>query len=98
MSGTLGPVALTGIVNELQKSTLILNQILRALQAGVAIQSSLPSYTVASLPATAATGAMAFATTARKPGEGAGLGTGMPVFFNPATSTWFTTLGVLVTV
>lgn len=98
MSGTLSPAILTGIVNELQKSTLILNQILRTLQAGVAIQSQPPNYAVASLPTTGnATGAIAFATNARKPGEGGGAGTGMPVFWNPATSTWFTTLGVVVT-
>lgn len=97
MSGTVSPAVLTGIVNELQKSTLILNQILRALQAGVAIQSSLPSYTVAALPATAATGAVAFASNGRKGAEGAGAGTGLPVYWNAATSQWFTYANALVT-
>lgn len=98
MSGTLNPAILTGIVSELQKSATILNQILRALQAGVVIQSQPPNYAVASLPITGnATGATAFATNGRKPGEGAGSGTGITVFWNPATSTWFTTLGVVVT-
>ena len=42
----------------------------------------LPNYMVASLPASAAAGAMAFATNGRKPSEVAGAGTGVTVFFD----------------
>ena len=42
----------------------------------------LPSYPVASLPATAAAGAKAFATNGRKPSDAAGAGTGVEVFYD----------------
>ena len=41
---------------------------------------TLPSYTVALLPASAGAGAKAFASNGRKPGEAAGAGTGVEVF------------------
>jgi hypothetical protein len=41
---------------------------------------TLPSYTVAMLPASPGAGAMAFASNGRKPGEAAGAGTGVGVF------------------
>lgn len=84
-------------IAQLVTQNQILNQILGVLQKGLLIQPNLPVYTVAALPATAANGQLAFASTARKPGEGGGAGTGMIVFWNGATSTWFTTLGVVVT-
>jgi len=41
-------------------------------------------------------GAMGFATDGRKDGEGAGAGTGIPIWFDATSSTWrtFTTGGV----
>jgi hypothetical protein len=42
----------------------------------------LPSYTVGSLPSSGTAGGMAFATNGRKPGEGAGAGTGVQVFYD----------------
>lgn len=81
-----------------QQCNVILTQILSALRTGLVVLPDPAIYTVAALPVTAANGQIAFAANARKPGEGAGLGTGMPVFWNAATSTWFTTLGALVTV
>ena len=44
------------------------------------------SYTVAGLPASPGEGAMAFATNGCKVGEGAGAGTGVPVYFS--LSSW----------
>jgi hypothetical protein len=48
----------------------------------------LPSYTVAALPASPGAGAMAFASNGRKPGEAAGAGTGVEVFYDGAR--WIT--------
>ncbi len=42
----------------------------------------LPSYTVASLPASPGAGAKAFASNGRKPSEGAGAGSGVEVFYD----------------
>jgi hypothetical protein len=44
----------------------------------------LPSYTVAALPAAVNAGTLAFASNGRKPGEAAGNGTGITVFFDGA--------------
>lgn len=91
-------VNLTSLVNVSQSTNIILTQILLALRNGVAIQQVLTSYTVASLPAAASNGAVAFASNGRKGAEGAGAGTGLPVYWNGATSQWFTFSGnVLVT-
>lgn len=49
--------------------------------------SAFPVYTVASLP-TGYPGQVAFASNGRKGGEGAGAGTGVPVFWNSLTSQW----------
>jgi hypothetical protein len=43
---------------------------------------SLPAYTVAALPTSAPAGAIAFANNGRKPGEAAGSGTGVQVFYD----------------
>lgn len=77
------------MVNVIQQTNNVLTQILAALRGGVAIQDVAPSYTVAGLPVTGAAGQFAWAADGRKPGEGAGLGTGVFVFWNPATSQWF---------
>ena len=42
----------------------------------------LPNYTVAALPANLSAGSIAFATNGRKPGEAAGAGSGVQVFFD----------------
>lgn len=42
----------------------------------------LPRFTVATLPATAEEGELAFATNGRKAGEGAAAGTGVVVFYD----------------
>ena len=76
----------------------VLSQISLTLKAGAFVQPIPPSYAVASLPTTAGDGQNAWATNGRKPAEGAGSGTGVPVFWNPATSQWFSYLsGALVT-
>jgi len=53
----------------------------------------LPEYLVADLPTPPSqpsdVRATAFATDGRKGGEGAGLGTGVPVYWNSATGEWF---------
>lgn len=69
----------------------------RTLAGGLVVSPTPVNYTVVSLPATAASGQYAFATNGRKPGEGPGAGTGIPVFFDSATGTWFTYSGVVVT-
>ena len=76
----------------------VLSQILLTLRGGVVVQPAAPSYTVAALPATSAAGVTVWASNGRKPAEGVGSGTGVPVFWNPATSQWFSYLsGALVT-
>lgn len=60
--------------------------------------AELAVYTVAGLPSTGVvSGAIAYASNARKPGEGAGAGTGMPVFYTSSTTTWYTFDGAAVT-
>lgn len=83
------PLDLTSLVSTLQTLNQILTKngvTLAAIAAAFAVP---PAYAVADLPATAAEGQPAFATDGRKPGEGAAAGTGVPVFFNSATNTWF---------
>jgi len=76
----------------------VLSQISLTLRAGALVQPVFPSYTVGALPAVAATGGNAWASNGLKPGETTGAGTGVPVFWNPATSQWFSYLsGALVT-
>lgn len=92
-------IDLASVVNTAQQTNVILTKILAVLQGGVAISPTPTNYAVASLPATAANGQYAFATDGRKPGEGGGAGTGVPVFFNSATATWFSYCsGAVVTV
>lgn len=52
-------------------------------------------FTRAALPLTKYNGMGVFCTNCRKPGEGAGSGTGMPVFWDASHSDWYTTAGVL---
>lgn len=66
--------------------TLALQDIVKALYAsqqvfskGITVNTSLPVYTVAGLPATAPAGALAYASNGRNTGQGAGAGTGTVV-------------------
>ncbi len=86
MSGT---VNLSALVDVGQQTNIILTQILAALRGGIALLDIVNSYTVAGLPLAGAAGQLAWAADGRKPGEGAGLGTGVFVFWNPDTSQWF---------
>lgn len=57
---------------------------------------SMPISTLADAPLAAnglTTYAMRFISNGRKGGEGAGLGTGVPAYYNPATDTWLTFSG-----
>lgn len=47
------------------------------------------SFTVATLPSTALTGAKTYATNGRKAGEGAGAGTGVPVYYQGGWKTYY---------
>lgn len=89
MSGLLGNTDLTQLVGVLQGNGQILAAILQQLRAGVAIQNVMPSSTVAALPAVGEEGQFFWASDGRKTGEGGGSGTGCPVFWNPATSQWY---------
>lgn len=80
---------LTSLILTLQDQNRILNATLSQFMSGVPLNPVPSIYTVAGLPATAANGQWAYASNGRKPGEGAGLGTGVPVFFNAPTVTWF---------
>ena len=82
-------VDLTALVNAIQQGNALLTAIHNDLKSGVAAYPYSPVYTVAGLPSTGSSGQFAFASNGRKPGEGAGSGTGVPVFFNSATGTWF---------
>jgi hypothetical protein len=103
MSGTTplagSPVVDLSLLIQGQNNLIqILSQILLALKGGLGVAQAFPTYTVAALPTTAATGSSAWASDGRKPGEGVGAGSGVPVFWNPATSQWFSYLsGALVT-
>lgn len=88
MSGS-GPWGIWQTAQAIQQS---LASIVQLLTSGVLIDPAPKSYTVATLPATAAAGQQAWASDGRKPGEGAGTGTGVPVFFNNATATWYSYL------
>lgn len=88
---------MTSVVARQDLENQILTQMLAQFRAGISILTTLPTYVVASLPATASNGQLAFASNGRKPGEIAGAGTGSLIYFNSATATWFTTLNVVVT-
>lgn len=80
----------TTIVQAINGQTQVLSSFLKVLLAGIAVEPVPSTFTVATLPTTGvANGQYAFASNGRKPGEGAAAGTGVPVFWNGATSTWF---------
>jgi hypothetical protein len=88
-AGTSTQMDTTQIVNELQNGNQVLSAILQALKTGVLLSPSVSVYTVASLPTSAQSFAVAAASNGRKGSEGSGAGTGVPVYWNPATSQWF---------
>jgi hypothetical protein len=95
MSGSFpgnGGMGGNGVVDVLIRQNQILTSILSTLQKGIAILPDPTAYTVATLPATGLSGQFAWASNGRKPGEGAGTGSGVPVFWNSATSQWFSYL------
>ena len=47
-------------------------------------------FTVAQLPSGQRDGSLAFAIDGRRPGEGAGNGTGLPVWYDEANTRWST--------
>lgn len=99
MSGSSPVVDLSLLISGQNNLIQVLSQILLTLRSGLGVAQAFPSYTFAALPATAATGANVWVSDGRKPAEGAGTGTGIPAFWNPATSQWFSYLsGAVVTV
>jgi hypothetical protein len=87
----------TQVIQTLQDQVRISAKIQQTLLGGVPIAPPV-SYTFAALPATAGTGTMAYCTNGRKPGEGAGAGTGVPVWYN-VSGVWFSVCsGLAVTV
>jgi hypothetical protein len=98
LPGSQQPQNLQQLIPTLQDGNVVLGRILSALTAGVAIQNRAPVLTVATLPVSGAAGQFIWASNGRKGGEGAGAGTGLFVYWNPATSSWFTMSGnILVT-
>jgi hypothetical protein len=88
----------TQIVIQQQNLIQVLGAIEQQLARGILLNPAPSSYTVAALPATASAGTYAWASNGRKPAEGAGAGTGVPVFWNPTTNQWFSFLsGAVVT-
>ena len=83
------PTDMASVVDVLQAQNKILTSILSRLNAGLMVLPVPSIYTVAGLPATGATGQFAYASNGRKPGEGAGSGTGVPVFWNAGSASWF---------
>lgn len=99
MSATVQPTGTQGnqaLVSEQQTRNRLLMSLVNLFTKGVLVQPQMPVFTVSALPATAATGSFAFASNGRKTGEGSGAGTGLPVYWNPSTSTWFTFSGNVV--
>lgn len=84
---------MSSVVNVEQTRNTILSKLVTVLQGGIAVDPTPASYTVATLPATAAAGQYAWASNGRKGAEGVGAGTGLMVYFNPATLSWFTFSG-----
>jgi hypothetical protein len=79
MSSTLDQGGVTRIVTAMQELIKASYLTQQTLAKGLTINTTLPSYTVAGLPAVAPVGAQAYATNGRGPGEGAGAGTGCAV-------------------
>lgn len=91
MSGSVPTVDLSRLVSEHVNSNKILSGIQQQLASGI-IQPGLPNTyaTVAGLPTTGiAAGQPGWVNNGRLPGQGPSAGTGCPIFFNSATSSWY---------
>lgn len=85
---------LTSLNAILQNQNQILQRLMGVLQAGVLIDPAPQVFTVATLPTTGVSpGQTAWASNGRKSGEGVGAGTGLLVYYNPGTASWFTIWG-----
>lgn len=82
------PTDMTATVSTLQAQNTILARLEQTVGAGILNLPYDAQYTVAGLPVTAAIGTRAYATNGRKPGEGGGAGTGVPVWFD-ISGVWF---------
>lgn len=82
----------TNVWQTFQQMVLAIQSIAAQLTSGLVVTVVPSSYTVAALPVTAAPGQIAWASNGRKPGEGSGSGTGVPVFWNPNTTQWYSYL------
>lgn len=88
---------LSQIAESQQQTVITLNAILTQMKTGIALATQLPTYAFASLPAAATNPALlVFVSNGRKPGEGAGLGTGMTAFSDGTG--WFGTDGTTLLV
>lgn len=74
MSGTTQDFS--GVRNTLQDIVKAQYALQQQLAKGITINTSVPSYTVAGLPAAAAVGVVAYASNGRNTGQGAAAGTG----------------------
>lgn len=59
-----------------------------AATQGSLVYGNMPLYLFADLPATPANGTVAFVVDGRKLGEGIGAGTGVPAYYDAASTTW----------
>ena len=93
LSGTQQPQNLQQLILEFQTSNRLMMNLINVLTGGIAIQNKAPVLTVATLPVAGAAGQFYWASNGRKAGEGGGAGTGLMVYWNPSTSSWFTFSG-----
>ena|SRR5579859_551609 len=96
LPGSQQPQNLQQLITEFQTSNRLMMNLISVLTGGVAIQNKAPVLTVATLPVARAAGQFIWASNARKAGEGAGVGTGLMVYWNPSTSSLFTFSGNVV--
>jgi hypothetical protein len=75
-----------------QQLVLSVQSISNQLKTGLVVDPVATSYTVAMLPVSGAPGQTLWASNGRKPAEGSGAGTGVPVFWNSATTQWYSYL------
>jgi hypothetical protein len=89
-----GPSA-TAQLQLLQAMEQTLNAILTQLRNGIALSATLPTFLFANLPAaTTVPGMLVFVSDARKPGEGAGSGTGLTAYSDGVS--WYGTTGTIL--
>jgi hypothetical protein len=85
----------TAVLQMLQAMEQTLNAIYSQLRTGIALSATLPTFLFANLPAaTTVPGMLVFVSDARKPGEGAGAGTGLTAFSDGVG--WYGTTGTIL--